>query len=45
VDAGTIMHTKTESLGAISADTIRQAHARVESGRMIGKVTLRGIAE
>jgi len=43
VDTGIIMHTKTKSLGNISASTITKAHARVESGRMIGKVTLGGM--
>ena len=43
IDAGTILHTRTEDMGKISAANIRKAHARVESGRMIGKVTLSGM--
>ncbi|MGC1497736.1 MAG: zinc-binding alcohol dehydrogenase family protein [Sulfitobacter sp.] len=43
IDAGTIRHTKTIGLGKISAENIRKAHTRVETGRMIGKVTLSGM--
>ncbi|WP_162938203.1 zinc-binding alcohol dehydrogenase family protein [Kiloniella sp. EL199] len=43
VDAGIITHTKTKSAGKISASSIAKAHALVESGRMIGKVTLEGV--
>ena len=43
VDSGIITHTKTETLGIISANSIAEAHARVESGQMIGKVTLGGM--
>ncbi|SDZ62734.1 alcohol dehydrogenase [Jannaschia faecimaris] len=42
IDSGRIIHTKTESMGNISAENITKAHARVETGRMIGKVTLSG---
>lgn len=43
IDFGTILHTRTEDMGEISADNIRKAHALVESGRMIGKATLSGM--
>lgn len=43
IDAGTILHTRTEDMGKISAENIRKAHARVETGRMIGKATLSGM--
>jgi alcohol dehydrogenase len=44
IDTGTILHTRTEDMGKISAESIRKAHARVETGRMIGKVTLSGMS-
>ncbi len=43
IDSGTILHTRTDDMGKISAANIRMAHARVETGRMIGKVTLSGM--
>jgi len=43
VDEGTIRTTVTERAGTLSAATLRAAHAKVESGRMIGKVVLGGI--
>jgi zinc-binding alcohol dehydrogenase family protein len=43
IDAGTILHTRTIGLGRISAANIRKAHARIETGRMIGKATLSGM--
>lgn len=45
IDSGTIVHTRTEGMDKISAENIRKAHARVETGRMIGKVTLSSIAK
>lgn len=44
IDSGTVAHTRTEDMGKISAANIRKAHARVETGRMIGKVTLSGMS-
>ena len=44
IDSGKIVHTRTEDMGKISAVNIRKAHACVETGRMIGKATLSGIA-
>jgi NADPH:quinone reductase-like Zn-dependent oxidoreductase len=40
VDEGLIRTTLGQNLGAINAANLRQAHAAVESGRMIGKVVL-----
>jgi NADPH2:quinone reductase len=42
VDEGTIRTTLTRELGPISAETLRQAHAMVEEGRMVGKVVVSG---
>lgn len=43
IDSGTILHTRNEDMGKISAANIRNAHARVETGRMIGKASLSGM--
>ncbi len=40
VDAGVIQSTLTERLSPITASTLRQAHARIETGEMIGKLVL-----
>jgi NADPH:quinone reductase len=42
VDSGAIRPTATENHGAISADSLRSAHALVETGRAVGKVVLEG---
>ena len=42
VDAGLIRTTLAETLGVINAANLRQAHARIESGRMRGKLVLAG---
>jgi zinc-binding alcohol dehydrogenase family protein len=42
VDAGTLRTTHASTLGRIDAASLREAHARVESGRTIGKVVLAG---
>ncbi|GJE04050.1 Zinc-type alcohol dehydrogenase-like protein [Methylobacterium isbiliense] len=44
VDAGTLRTTVAENLGAISAATLRRAHALIESGRAKGKIVLEGWA-
>jgi NADPH:quinone reductase-like Zn-dependent oxidoreductase len=44
VDKGIIQTTMTEHLGPLSAENLRKAHARVETGSMIGKLVLGGIA-
>lgn len=41
-DAGKIRSTLSEEFGPINAANLRRAHARVESGRMVGKVVLEG---
>lgn len=43
VDHGRIRHTMTRNLGPASAARLREAHALVESGTMIGKVVLEGL--
>jgi zinc-binding alcohol dehydrogenase family protein len=43
VDHGRIRHTMTRNLGTMNAAKLREAHALVESGTMIGKVVLEGI--
>jgi NADPH:quinone reductase len=42
VDDGTLRTTATAVLGPISAATLREAHARVESSATIGKVVVAG---
>ncbi|MBY0336957.1 MAG: zinc-binding alcohol dehydrogenase family protein [Acetobacteraceae bacterium] len=42
VDAGTLRHTLTRHLGAITAANLRAGHALVESGTMIGKAVAEG---
>lgn len=42
VDAGVLRTTWTETLGRIDAATLKTAHARIESGRTIGKLALEG---
>lgn len=40
IDAGTIRTTVTETLGPIDVDAVREAHRRIESGDVIGKVVI-----
>jgi NADPH:quinone reductase len=40
VDAGVLQTTLTERYGSLSAENLRRAHARIESGTMIGKLAL-----
>lgn len=42
IDAGTLRTTHTETLSPIGAANLREAHARLESGRTIGKLVLAG---
>lgn len=42
VDQGVLRTTHTETLGPINAANLREAHARLESGRTIGKLVLAG---
>lgn len=40
LDDGTLRHTLREVCGPLNAENLRQAHARIESGRTIGKLVL-----
>jgi zinc-binding alcohol dehydrogenase family protein len=42
IDAGKLKTTLTETLSPINAANLRAAHARVESGKMMGKIVLAG---
>jgi NADPH2:quinone reductase len=42
IDDGTLISTVTNNLGKISAETLKEAHAQLESGRTIGKIVLDG---
>lgn len=42
IDQGRIRATTTQTLAPISPDTMREAHALVESGRTVGKVVVHG---
>lgn len=42
LDAGKLKTTLTEKLSPISAANLRAAHAKVESGKMVGKIVLEG---
>jgi zinc-binding alcohol dehydrogenase family protein len=42
VDRGAVRHTMTERMQSINAANLREAHARIESGRTIGKIVLEG---
>ena len=42
IDAGQLRTTAGEHMGAINADNLRRAHALLESGKAVGKVTLAG---
>lgn len=44
IDQGILESTITETSGALSAASLTAAHARLESGKMIGKLVLAGIA-
>lgn len=43
VDAGVLKTTATQNLGPMTVASLTEAHARVEGGRTIGKITLGGI--
>lgn len=42
VDRGELRSTVNQSMGAVNAANLKQAHALLESGRAIGKITLEG---
>jgi NADPH:quinone reductase-like Zn-dependent oxidoreductase len=41
LESGTLRTTQTHSFGVLNADNLRKAHAAIEKGDTIGKVTLR----
>ncbi|RAI42508.1 zinc-binding alcohol dehydrogenase family protein [Rhodoplanes roseus] len=43
VDAGVLRTTAKQHLGPLSAETLREAHRAIESGRTIGKIVLDGL--
>ena len=43
VDEGVLQTTLTEHFGPLTAENLRKAPARIETGRMIGKLVLGGI--
>lgn len=45
VDTGVLHTTLTERFGPLTAANLRRAHARIESGSMIGKLALAGIPQ
>lgn len=42
IDAGKIRTTLTETLGSIGATTLKEAHRRLETGKVHGKIVLEG---
>ena len=44
LDEGPLKTTMTENYGPLTAENLRQAHGKIESGSMIGKLVLSGIA-
>jgi NADPH:quinone reductase-like Zn-dependent oxidoreductase len=42
VDAGRIRTTLTETLSPINAETLKKAHALIETGKARGKIVLEG---
>jgi NADPH:quinone reductase-like Zn-dependent oxidoreductase len=42
IDAGRLRTTLTETLSPINAANLRAAHAKLESGTMVGKLALEG---
>jgi zinc-binding alcohol dehydrogenase family protein len=43
LDEGHLKTTMTESYGPLTAETLRRAHGRIESGSMVGKLVLSGM--
>ena len=43
LEEGVLRTTMTEQYGVLTADNLRRAHARIETGMMIGKAVLNGI--
>jgi len=42
IDDGRIRATSTTNLGRINAENLRRAHAFIETGHVVGKITLSG---
>jgi NADPH:quinone reductase len=42
VDRGELRSTQTQTLGPINVENLKKVHALVETGKVIGKVTLSG---
>ncbi|MNR16170.1 Zinc-type alcohol dehydrogenase-like protein [compost metagenome] len=40
IDNGTLVHTLTQTLTGLSAETLKQAHEQLESGTTIGKLAI-----
>jgi NADPH:quinone reductase-like Zn-dependent oxidoreductase len=43
LDEGILKSTMTAHLGPLTAENLRKAHAKIETGSMIGKLVLTGI--
>ena len=43
LDEGLLKTTMTENYGPLTAENLRQAHGKIESGSMIGKLVLSGM--
>jgi hypothetical protein len=43
LDEGLLKTTMTENYGPLTAENLRKAHGKIESGSMIGKLVLSGI--
>ncbi len=45
IEEGILQTTMTQNYGVLTAENLRKAHAKLESGQMIGKLTLSGFQE
>lgn len=43
ISSGTIRHVMTKNYGAMTAETLADAHKQIETGRMLGKMALSGV--
>jgi NADPH:quinone reductase-like Zn-dependent oxidoreductase len=44
IDEGILTTTMTEDYGSLTAENLRRAHGKIESGSMIGKLVLSGMS-
>jgi len=44
LDEGLLKTTMTENYGPLTAENLRRAHGKLESGSMIGKLVLSGMS-